>query len=132
MSHDFVRQLPGEGLRTQRKAALGDIVHLDLPMVFLLLAISVYGLLILALLFLNPVLSRLKKGSHLKGSEYAVILTLTLAACSIPSSGLLRFFGNTLMLPQYWEKPGPFSASWQSEASAALRSEKLMVSSFIL
>lgn len=47
MSHDFVRQLPGEGLRTQRKAGLGDVVHLDLPMVFLLLAISLYGLLIL-------------------------------------------------------------------------------------
>ncbi|MEK9822480.1 MAG: rod shape-determining protein RodA [Gammaproteobacteria bacterium] len=47
MSHDFVRQLPGEGLRAQRKAGLGDVVHLDLPMVFLLLAISLYGLLIL-------------------------------------------------------------------------------------
>lgn len=47
MSHDFVRQLPGAGLRTQRKATLGDVVHLDLPMVFLLLAISAYGLLIL-------------------------------------------------------------------------------------
>lgn len=47
MSHDFVRQLPGEGLRAQRKVGLGDVVHLDLPMVFLLLAISLYGLLIL-------------------------------------------------------------------------------------
>ena len=47
MSHDFVRQLPGEGLRAQRKAGLCDVVHLDLPMVFLLLAISLYGLLIL-------------------------------------------------------------------------------------
>lgn len=47
MSHDFVRQLPGEGLRAQRKAGLGDVVHLDLPMVFLLLAISLYGLMIL-------------------------------------------------------------------------------------
>ncbi|MBO6565108.1 MAG: rod shape-determining protein RodA, partial [Pseudomonadales bacterium] len=47
MSQDFVRQLPGSGLVTQRKAALGDAVHLDIPMVLLLLAISAYGLLIL-------------------------------------------------------------------------------------
>jgi len=47
MSQDFVRQLPGSGLVTQRKAALGDAVHLDVPMVLLLLAISAYGLLIL-------------------------------------------------------------------------------------
>ena len=47
MSQDFVRQLPGEGLVARRKAGLGDLLHLDFPMLFLLLAISVYGLLIL-------------------------------------------------------------------------------------
>ena len=47
MSQDFVRRLPGTGLASPRKAGLGDIVHLDLPMVSLLLAISAYGLLIL-------------------------------------------------------------------------------------
>ncbi len=47
MSQDFVRQLPGSGLVTQRKAGIGDAVHLDMPMVLLLLAISAYGLLIL-------------------------------------------------------------------------------------
>ena len=47
MSQDFVRQLPNEGLGTVRKPGLGDVVHLDLPMVFVLLAISAYGLLIL-------------------------------------------------------------------------------------
>ncbi len=47
MSQDFVRQLPGSGLVTQRKAGIGDAVHLDVPMVLLLLAISSYGLLIL-------------------------------------------------------------------------------------
>lgn len=47
MSRDFVRQLPGSGLATYRKVGLGDAVHLDLPMFFLLLAISGYGLLIL-------------------------------------------------------------------------------------
>ena len=32
---------------TRRRAAMGDRIHLDLPMVFLLLAIAAYGLLIL-------------------------------------------------------------------------------------
>ena len=47
MSQDFVRQLPGSGLRSERAATLGDMVHLDLPMFFLILGISAYGLLIL-------------------------------------------------------------------------------------
>ena len=47
VSQDFVRQLPGEGLVARRKTGLGDVLHLDFPMVFLLLAISLYGLLVL-------------------------------------------------------------------------------------
>ena len=47
MSQDFVRQLPGSGLNFQRKAGLGDKIHLDFTMLFLLLCISCYGLLIL-------------------------------------------------------------------------------------
>jgi rod shape determining protein RodA len=47
VSQDFVRQLPGTGLVSQRKAGLGDAVHLDLWMVFLMLTICAYGLLIL-------------------------------------------------------------------------------------
>ena len=47
MSQDFVRQLPGTGLVTHRPKGLGDVVHLDFPLVFLLLTISAYGLIIL-------------------------------------------------------------------------------------
>ena len=47
MSQDFVRQLPGSGLLTQRKTGIGDAIHLDVPMLLLLLIISAYGLLIL-------------------------------------------------------------------------------------
>ncbi|MEO2184758.1 MAG: rod shape-determining protein RodA, partial [bacterium] len=47
MSQDFVRQLPGSGLLTQRKAGIGDVIHVDVPMLLLLLIISAYGLLIL-------------------------------------------------------------------------------------
>ena len=47
MSQDFVRRLPDSGFVFQRKAGLGDKVHLDLPLMFLMLCISCYGLLIL-------------------------------------------------------------------------------------
>ncbi len=47
MSQDFVRQLPVSGLLTQRKAGIGDFIHVDVPMLLLLLIISAYGLLIL-------------------------------------------------------------------------------------
>ncbi len=47
MSQDFVRQLPVSGLLTQRKAGIGDVIHVDVPMLLLLLIISAYGLLIL-------------------------------------------------------------------------------------
>ena len=47
MSQDFVRQLPGAGLKVQRKAGLGNALHLDVPMLLLLLIISAYGLVIL-------------------------------------------------------------------------------------
>ena len=47
MSQDFVRQLPGAGLSSYRKKGLGDKLHLDFTMLFLLLCISSYGLLIL-------------------------------------------------------------------------------------
>ncbi len=47
MSQDFVRQLPGSGLVTKRQTGIGDAIHLDIPMLLLLLIISAYGLLIL-------------------------------------------------------------------------------------
>ncbi len=47
MSQDFVRQLPNSGLAFQRHTELGDKLHLDFPLMFLLLCISSYGLLIL-------------------------------------------------------------------------------------
>ncbi len=47
MSQDFVRQLPSGGPAFQREAELADKLHLDFPLMFLLLCISSYGLLIL-------------------------------------------------------------------------------------
>jgi rod shape determining protein RodA len=47
VSQDFVRQLPRSGLMKQRNAGFGDAIHLDMPMLLLLLIISAFGLLIL-------------------------------------------------------------------------------------
>jgi hypothetical protein len=40
VTQDFVRQLPRSGLMKQRKAGIGDNIHLDIPMLLLLLIIS--------------------------------------------------------------------------------------------
>ncbi|MBT3286321.1 MAG: hypothetical protein HN380_03170, partial [Victivallales bacterium] len=65
--------------------------------------VAVYGILILVVVLINPILRRLS----LTGKELAVILTLTLAACCIPGSGLLRSFTTSLMLPHHYNRLEP-------------------------
>jgi len=60
---------------------------------------SVYGSLILFVLVGKPLLGRISKRLVLSGKELAVILTLTLFACCIPSSGLMRFLAE-IGIPQ--------------------------------
>lgn len=59
--------------------------------------IFVFGGMVLFLMVFNPALRKL----HIafSGQEMAVIISLMLAACCIPSSGLLRTFTNTLAMP---------------------------------
>lgn len=61
--------------------------------------VSVYGGLLIFILLLNPLLLRLGRRFALTGRELAVILAMTLAACCIPGSGLMRTFTTTLMNP---------------------------------
>ncbi len=63
-----------------------------------LMPVGVFGLLVLGLLLVNPVLYRLGR-RHLRGSEWAVIYCLTLAAVVIPGPGLLWQFNNALIMP---------------------------------
>lgn len=65
--------------------------------------VSVYGLLILFVMFANPLLRRMA----LRGREIAVILALTLAACCIPGAGLLRTFTSSLVLPHHYKRVEP-------------------------
>ena len=63
-----------------------------------LMPASVFGLLVLGLLLVNPLLRRLTR-RELKGGEWAVIYCLMLAACVIPGPALLWQFHNALVMP---------------------------------
>ncbi|MCK5801363.1 MAG: hypothetical protein KAI66_00955, partial [Lentisphaeria bacterium] len=69
---------------------------------------SIYGLLILAVVLLNPLLRRFR----LTGAELAVILALTLAGASIPGGGLVRTLVPTLVMPHHLVKT---HAGWRQE-----------------
>jgi len=65
--------------------------------------VAVYGALMLMVVLVNPILRRFS----FTAKELAVILTLTLAACCIPGSGLLRTFTTSLMLPHHYNRLEP-------------------------
>ncbi len=69
--------------------------------------VSVYALLIMLVVVVNPVLSRLRRGLGFTAAELALALTLTLASCPIPGSGLLRTFTSGLIMPVRYQKTLP-------------------------
>jgi hypothetical protein len=71
------------------------------------LPVAVYGALILAVIVVNPLLARLNRRWVLSGRELAVMLSLVLACCCIPASGLLRTFTNSLILPHHFNRLNP-------------------------
>lgn len=71
---------------------------------------GVYGLLILFVLTLNPIAFRIWRRLSLSGSELAVVLTIVLAACSIPSVGLMKTFTISLVMPYHRQRSQP---AWQ-------------------
>ena len=70
--------------------------------------ISVFGLLILLVIALNPLLSLIRRSWRFQPGELAVIVTFMLVACSIPGSGLLRTYTPMMAMPISHEqiKPG--------------------------
>ena len=69
--------------------------------------ISVYGSLVLFLLLVNPLLRLFGRRAAFSGGELAVALAITLAACTIPGSGLMRTFTASLVLPHHYERVEP-------------------------
>lgn len=70
----------------------------------------VFGLLILLALGINPILYRIRPQWRFRTSELAVIIALTLAACSIPSAGLMRGFVDAISMPIQYNRTEP---GWQ-------------------
>lgn len=68
------------------------------------LPISVFGLLIVFLLVFNPLLKMIWPRLALKPKELAVILGVALISCSIPCSGLMRYFTTTISMPHRWQE----------------------------
>ncbi len=64
---------------------------------------AIYGILLLTVLVVNPLLRRWA----LSGRELAVIMALTLAGASIPGGGLLRTLIPSLVMPHHLEKTQP-------------------------
>jgi hypothetical protein len=79
------------------------------------LPIGVFGVMLVVLLLLNPLLSALSRGmgfrTHLRGSEIAVATAIGLAACGWPASGFYRHATTLVTLPQHQLQS---QTSWQA------------------
>jgi len=83
----------------------------------------VYGGLVLVLLFINPLLSRLKKNWRLGGRELAFIMALALVSCSIPFYGLVHCWPTALMMPHHLNQTQP---GWQREGIVELAPKQML------
>jgi len=66
--------------------------------------VSVFGLLVIALLTVNPLLSRLRRQWRLGGGELATMIALVLIACAVPGSSMMRTFTPGLAFPIRYEQ----------------------------
>ena len=81
--------------------------------------IAAYGGLVIFVLLINPLLKRLA----LSGRELAVAFAITLAACCIPGSGLMRTFTPSLILPHHWARVEP---GWQAEGAIEMAPARML------
>ncbi len=88
------------------------------------LPVSVFGTLVV-FLFFNAYVYRLSHRIALTGREMALIMAMTLSACVVPTSGLMRTFATSLLLPHRMEKTRPGWA--QARAVDEIAPEIMMV-----
>jgi len=74
--------------------------------------VSVYGLLIVGLLGVNPLL-RLLRIRPLTTGEWCVVVGMMLAACAIPGPGLMWGFTNPLVMPHHYNDQNPAWRQWR-------------------
>ena len=90
----------GAGYINDTVLNLTDIVGNHLP-------ISVFGILILWVIGVNPLLGLIRPGWRFRPGELAVIVAMMLVACSIPGSGLMRTFFPALAMPAEYNRQLP-------------------------
>ena len=71
------------------------------------LPVIVMGTLFLVVALLNPLLMRWHRRLPLGAAELAVIVTLSMVACSIPGRGLMEQFTQVLVMPHHWDRVIP-------------------------
>jgi hypothetical protein len=89
-----------------------DWILANTPMVGSYLPLCVVLLFFLLTIFGNGLLYRFAPGRALRASELAVIMTMSLIACSIPGQGLMRPFLPTLVSPLFYGRNYPHY--WQN------------------
>ena len=88
------------------------------------LPLAVYGGLIAFILLVNPVLGRARSGLALSGRELAVVLALTLAACCIPGTSLMRLFPSAVILPHHFQVAEP---GWTAQEAVQTAPDPMLV-----
>ncbi len=71
------------------------------------LPVSIFGMLVVLALFVNPLLYKLRPSWRLKTSEMAIVLVLTTIGAGIGGPGFTNFFTNVLALPMYHYQRSP-------------------------
>ncbi len=74
--------------------------------------ISVFGALLLLVVWVNPVLFAFRKRWRFSPKELAVMVGLTLIGCTIPGSGLMRTFTASLAMPIHYNQT---NTGWQDK-----------------
>ena len=81
--------------------------------------VSVYGVFIVFVAFINPFLGK----RRLSAGQIAVVMAIALAGCPIPGSGLLRTFTSSLIMPVRYQQT---EASWREYKILDLVPERML------
>jgi hypothetical protein len=90
------------------------------------LAIIVTGLMIVAVVALNPLLYRVRRSWALRPAEIGLVVILMMVACSIPGRGLMEQFAQALVMPYHWERITP---GWQTQGMLGYAPPETLVDS---
>ena len=85
--------------------------------------VFVFGMLILFVALINPLLARFGANAAFSGKELAVVLALTMAACVVPQSGFMRYFTPAVMTPHHYERTEP---GWKSSGVVDMLPDRML------